>query len=74
MTITHDALCRAIIQSMVFEYTSTCGFISKKIQWHIHAGLWSLVNCLVGSLYEALYKVLMNINEGGCRPYGWPRP
>ena len=47
---------------MVFRYTSTRGFILKKIQWHIHAGLWSLVNCLAGSLYEALYKVLMNIN------------
>ena len=56
---------------MVLE---TYGFILKKIQWHIHAGSWSLVNCLVGSLYEALYKVLMNINESGCRPYGWPRP
>ena len=44
------------------RYTSTRGFIPKKIQWHIHAGSWSLVNCLVGSLYEALYKVLMNIN------------
>ena len=52
----------------------TRGFIPKKIQWHIHAGPWSLVNCMAGSLYEALYKVLMNINESGCRPYGWPRP
>ena len=50
------------------------GFIPRKIQWHIHAGSWSLVNCLAGSLYEALYKVLMNINESGCRPYGWPQP
>ena len=40
----------------------THGFIPKKIQWHIHAGSWSLVNCLAGSLYEAFYKVLMNIN------------
>ena len=38
------------------------GFIPKKIQWHIHTGSWSLVNCLAGSLYEALYRVLMNIN------------
>ena len=38
-------------------------FIPKKIQWHIHTGSWSKVNCLAGSLYEALYKVLMNINE-----------
>ena len=44
------------------RHMSTCGFIPKKIQWHIHAGSWSLVNCLAGSLYEALYKVLMNIN------------
>ena len=44
---------------------------SKTIQWHIHAGSWSLVNCLAGSLDEALYRVLMNINECGCRPYGW---
>ena len=28
-------------KSMVFD---TCGFIPKKIQWHIHAGPWSLVN------------------------------
>ena len=44
------------------RYTLARGFIPKKIQWHIHAGSWSLVNCLAGSLYEALYKVLMNIN------------
>ena len=46
----------------VLSYTLARGFIPKKIQWHIHAGSWSLVNCLAGSLYEALYKVLMNIN------------
>ena len=46
---------------MVLYYTWM--FIPKKIQWHIHAGLLSIVNCLAGSLYEALYKVLMNINE-----------
>ena len=26
------------------------------------------------STYETLYKVLMNINESGCQPWGWPRP
>ena len=46
----------------VLRYMSAHGFIPKKIQWHIHAGSWSLVNCLAGSLYEAFYKVLMNIN------------
>ena len=61
--------CRAIkqwMQGMVFRYMWV--FILKTIQWHIHAGLWSLVNCLAGSPYKALYKVLMNIN------YCWPRP
>ena len=39
--------CRTMmIKGMVFRYTSTRGFIPKKIQWHIHAGSWSLVNCL----------------------------
>ena len=42
--------CHAIKQGMVFRYTSARGFIPKKIQWHIHAGSWSLVNCLAGSL------------------------
>ena len=46
----------------VVGYFDTRGFILKMIQWHMHTGLWSLVNCLAGSLYEALYKVLMNIN------------
>ena len=46
----------------VLKDTLTRGFIPKKIQWHIHAGSWSFVNCLAGSLYEAFYKVLMNIN------------
>ena len=26
-------------------YLDTRGFILKKIQWHIHTGPWSLVNC-----------------------------
>ena len=30
---------------MAFRYTSARGFILKTIQWHIHAGSWSLVNC-----------------------------
>ena len=48
--------------TVVFENTLPRGVILKKIQWHIHTGPWSLVNCLAGSLYEAFYKVLMNIN------------
>ena len=58
----------------VLWYTLTCGFILKMIQWHMHTGSWSLVNCWREGSYEALYKVFMNINESGCRPYGWPRP
>ena len=49
------------MQGMVKVHTR--GFILKTIQWHIHAGSWSIVNCLAGSPYKALYKVLMNINE-----------
>ena len=38
-------------------------FIPKTIQWHIHTGSWSIVNCWQEGPYEALYKRLMNINE-----------
>ena len=62
-------MCRAIKQGMVI--VNTWVFILRRYKWHIHAGSWSLVNCLAGSLDEALYRVLMNINECGCRPYGW---
>ena len=64
--------CRVIKQGMVKVHTR--GFILKTIQWHIHAGSGSIVNCVAGSPYKALYKVLMNINECGCRPHGWPQP
>ena len=56
------------------RYTLTRGFILKTIQWHMHTGSWSLVNCWWEGSYEALYRLLMNIDESGCRPYGWPRP
>ena len=53
--------CRAINdKDMAFN---TRGFIPKKIKWHIHAGSWSLVNCWREGSYEALYNMLMNINE-----------
>ena len=38
------SLCRAIKDVMAW-YLDTRGFILKTIQWHIHAGSWSLVNC-----------------------------
>ena len=56
--------CSAIKQGMVI--VSSWVFILKMIQWHIHAGSWSLVNCWREGSYEALYKVLMNINECSC--------
>ena len=50
-------ICHAIMMDvMVFRYTSARGFILKTIQWHIHAGSWSLVNSLARSLYEALIR------------------
>ena len=52
----------------------TRGFIPRKIQWHIHTGLWSLVNWVVCNDYETLHKGLMNINEVACRPWRWHRP
>ena len=45
----------------------THGFIPRKIQWHIHTGQWSLVNWVVQSTYETLYKRHMNINEMALR-------
>ena len=54
----HDE-CRTIKQGMVI--VNTWVFILRRYKWHIHAGSWSLVNCLAGSLDEALYRVLMNI-------------
>ena len=64
--------CRAI--KIKAWYLDTRGFILKKIQWHIHAGLWSLVNCWREGSYEALYKVLMNINEAAVGLEEWPWP
>ena len=52
----------------------TCGFIPRKIQWHIHTGQWSLVNWVVCNTYKTLYKRHMNINEMASQPWGWHRP
>ena len=53
--------CRAMMTNgMVFD---TRGFILKKIQWHIHAGSWSLVNCWWEALtrhYIRCSWILMN--------------
>ena len=45
----------------------TRGFILKKIQWHIHAGSWSLVNCWREALtrhYIRCSWILMNAAVG----------
>ena len=60
--------CRAITKSMVWAIQIW------RYKWHIHAGSWSLVNCWREGSTLPYKGVLMNINECGCRPYGWPRP
>ena len=52
----------------------TRGFIPKKIQWHIHTGLWSLVNWWCEALTRhyirgswILMRVAVSLEE-------WPRP
>ena len=64
--------CRAIKTKSWLNIT--CGFIPRKIQWHIHTGRWSLVNWVAQSAYKTLYKRHMNINEMACQPWGrhWP--
>ena len=45
----------------------TRGFILKKIQWHVHAGSWSLVNCWREALtrhYIRCSWILMNAAVG----------
>ena len=41
-------------------YLDTRGFILKKIQWHIHAGPWSLVNCSGG---KPLWGIIYSAHE-----------
>ena len=53
--------CHTIKQGMVFRYTWV--FILMKIQWHIHAGSWSIVNCWWEALtrhYIRCSWILMN--------------
>ena len=45
------------------QHSGCCCAINARVMvFKRHAGSWSLVNCLARSLYEAFYKVLMNIN------------
>ena len=48
-------------------YLDTRGFILKKIQWHIHTGSWSLVNCWREALMRHYIRcswILMNAAVG----------
>ena len=58
-------------KGMVFDYTWV---YSKMIQWHMHTGSWSLVNCWWEGSYKALYNMLMNINEAAVGLEEWPQP
>ena len=54
-------------KGMVFRYM----WVYSKEDTMAHTrGLVVTSSLLAGSAYETLYKVLMNINESGCRPYG----
>ena len=48
-------ICRAINDNMVFCWIHVDTWVySKTIQWHMHTGSWSLVNCLAGRQHVAL--------------------
>ena len=47
-------VARLTLNAWCLRNTLTRGFIPKTIQWHIHAGSWSLVNCLAGRQHIAL--------------------
>ena len=51
---TPPCVARLTINAWYLRNTLTRGFIPKTIQWHIHAGSWSLVNCLAGRQHIAL--------------------
>ena len=48
----------------------TRGFIPKKIQWHIHTGLWSLVNWWRKVLMRHYMRCSWILMRVSCRPYG----
>ena len=54
-------------KGMVFRYT----WVYSKEDTMAHTRRLVVTSQLLArSAYETLYKVLMNINESGCRPYG----
>ena len=62
------SICRTMkTKGMVFRYT----WVYSKEDTMAHTRRLVVTSkLLAGSAYEALYKVLMNIDESGCRPYG----
>ena len=55
------------MKGMVFRYT----WVYSKEDTMAHTGRLVVTSLRpAGSTYETLYKVLMNIDESGCRPYG----
>ena len=59
--VTFSWSCRMIMTKSWLNIT--CGFIPRKIQLHIHTGLWSPANWMAQSAHETLYKRHVNINE-----------
>ena len=52
----------------------TRGFIPKKIQWHIHAGLWSLVNWWREALMRHYIRCSWILMTAAVSLMEWPRP
>ena len=52
----------------------TRGFIPKKIQWHIHAGLWSLVNWWREVLTRHYIRCSWILMRAAVSLMEWPRP
>ena len=52
----------------------TRGFIPKKIQWHIHAGPWSLVNWWCEALMRHYIRCSWILMTAAVGLMEWPRP
>ena len=55
-------------------YLDTRGFIPKKIQWHIHAGPWSLVNWWRKVLMRHYIRCSWILMRAAVGLMEWPRP
>ena len=52
----------------------TRGFILKNIQWHIHAGSWSLVNCWREALTRYYIRCSWILMRAAVGLMEWPQP